>query len=252
MPDQKVLLAGESWQTLEFHIKGFDMFYRGEYQEGADDLRAALSGADVEVDYMPCHIAATEFPESSDAISQYDAVILSDIGYDTLAVPPGSFTGFERKANRLDLLDAYVEAGGSLLMIGGYMSFQGIKGEGGYHKSSVEDILPVTLEPFDDRAERSEGVVPEVLDPGHAITSNLAEEWPHFLGYNQVTPDDDAEVLVEINDDPLLVVGDYGDGRTAAFTSDCAPHWGPPAFTEWDHYPDLWANIVTWLAGGDE
>jgi uncharacterized membrane protein len=251
MEGKKVLLTGESWQTLELHIKGFDMFYRGEYEEGADDLRTALSGAGIEVDYMPCHMAPNEFPESSNTIGQYDTVILSDVGYNTLAVPTKSFTEFKRTPNRLDLLDAYVEAGGSLLMIGGYMSFQGIKGEGGYHKSTVEDILPVTMEPFDDRVECSEGVVPEVIDSDHAITEDLSEEWPYFLGYNQVTPDEDSKALVEVNADPLLVVGDHGDGRVAAFTSDCAPHWGPPAFTEWEQYSDLWTNIITWLVDGD-
>jgi uncharacterized membrane protein len=32
------------------------------------------------------------------------------------------------------------------------------------------------------------------------------------------------------------------------FTSDCAPHWGPPEFMDWPGYAPLWVNLVTWLA----
>lgn len=248
MANHKVLFVGESWQTLELHIKGFDMFHRAEYEEGGDHLREALAAENIEVDYMPSHLAADDFPESSEAISQYDVVLLSDIGYNTLAIPPNTFNQFKRRPNRLELLASYVEAGGSMLMIGGYMSFQGIKCQGGYRNTPIEEILPVSLNSFDDRVERSEGVIPELTTKEHQITSDLPTEWPHFLGYNQVTPDEDGEILAEINDDPLLVVGEYGQGRTAAFTSDCAPHWGSPAFVDWEDYSTLWTNIVTWLA----
>ena len=249
MPDHKVLLAGESWRTVETHVKGFDMFQRGVYEEGADHLREALSKKDIEVEYLPCHEAGSDFPDTKESIEVYDAIILSDIGYSTLAIPPITFDKFERRPNRLELIQEYVEEGGGFLMIGGYMSFQGIKGEGGYKKTPIEEILPVSLEPFDDRVERSEGAVPEHTDPDHPITSDLPAEWPHLLGYNRVTTDNEGKELLSINEDPLLVTGEYGKGRCAAFTSDCAPHWGSPAFTDWDHYPTLWANLASWLSG---
>jgi uncharacterized membrane protein len=47
----------------------------------------------------------------------------------------------------------------------------------------------------------------------------------------------------------LLVVGEYGKGRTAAFTSDCSPHWVSPEFVEWEGYGELWHRLVSWLAG---
>jgi uncharacterized membrane protein len=36
--------------------------------------------------------------------------------------------------------------------------------------------------------------------------------------------------------DPLVACGRYHAGRSAVFTSDCAPHWAPPAFMEWPGY----------------
>ena len=47
--------------------------------------------------------------------------------------------------------------------------------------------------------------------------------------------------------DPLLAVGRHGAGRGAAFASDCAPHWCPPAFMAWPGYDPLWGNVVRWL-----
>jgi uncharacterized membrane protein len=46
-----------------------------------------------------------------------------------------------------------------------------------------------------------------------------------------------------------LVVGEYGRGRTAAFASDCAPHWAPPEFVEWPDYAELWSSIILWAGG---
>jgi len=38
-------------------------------------------------------------------------------------------------------------------------------------------------------------------------------------------------------------------GRTAAFASDCSPHWAPTGFTTWEYYPRFWDQLVRWLAG---
>jgi uncharacterized membrane protein len=54
---------------------------------------------------------------------------------------------------------------------------------------------------------------------------------------------------VRCGDDPLLVCGSYYAGRSAVFTSDCAPHWAPPEFLDWPGYRALWPNLICWLAG---
>ena len=35
--------------------------------------------------------------------------------------------------------------------------------------------------------------------------------------------------------------------RSAAFASDCAPHWGPEGFVTWRHYGTFWNNLVRWM-----
>jgi uncharacterized membrane protein len=49
--------------------------------------------------------------------------------------------------------------------------------------------------------------------------------------------------------DPLVACTPYDRGRSAVFTSDCAPHWAPPEFLDWPGYQVLWPNLIRWLAG---
>jgi uncharacterized membrane protein len=113
----------------------------------------------------------------------------------------------------------------------------------------IEAALPVTISPHDDRAERPEGVLPAVVEPGHPVLDGVPEDWPALLGYNRLTGKSAAQVLVRCDADPLLVVGRHGDGRSAAFASDCAPHWCPPPFMAWPGYNLLWGNLLRWLCG---
>jgi uncharacterized membrane protein len=69
-----------------------------------------------------------------------------------------------------------------------------------------------------------------------------------FLGYNRFSAHPDADVLLQMGPDPFLVVWEYGEGRSAAFASDCGPHWGPPAYLNWEHHDRFWAQFVGWLA----
>jgi uncharacterized membrane protein len=63
-----------------------------------------------------------------------------------------------------------------------------------------------------------------------------------------VTVRPQAQVLAVCGEDPLLACWDYHAGRGAVFTSDCAPHWAPPAFLAWPGYAALWPALVRWLS----
>ncbi len=245
---KKVLIAGESWVTHSIHTKGFDSFTTTEYNEGVRWLKAALEGGGWDVTFLPNHLASREFPLTAEALAAYDVVMLSDIGANTLLLHPDTFVRSVPLPNRLHSIRDYVLGGGGLVMIGGYLTFQGIEAKGKWAGSPVEDVLPVTLSHHDDRVESPQGVVPKVGDPGHQITKGLAAEWPALLGYNEVVAKPDAEVLVRVGGDPLVAVGDFGKGRSVAFTSDCGPHWAPPPFCDWTGYAPLWNNIANWVS----
>jgi uncharacterized membrane protein len=246
MPEsRRVLLAGESWVSTTTHVKGFDSFTTSTYAEGADDLRAALAAGGFEVDFLPNHVAPTRFPSSAAELAAYGWVILSDIGTNTLLLAPSTWERGESTPNRLELLREYVQAGGGLIMVGGYLTFQGIEGKGRWAGSAVEDVLPVTLQTVDDRVERPEGIAPRVV-AGHEIVAGLGVTWPDVLGYNRVTARPDAQVLATVGDDVLLACREIGSGRTVAYTTDCGPHWCPPPFVAWEGYARLWQQMVRW------
>jgi uncharacterized membrane protein len=242
-----VLIAGESWITHSIHIKGFDTFTQSGYAEGVGFLRDALLAAGHEVTFLPNHLANAAFPTSADALRAFDVVMLSDIGANTLLLHPDTFNHSKPMANRLHLIRDYVRDGGALVMIGGYLTFQGIDAKGRYAGTAVEEALPVALLPQDDRVEAPQGARPMVLKPEHPVMAGLDGEWPSVLGYNRVVPKSGAELLATADEDPLVVVWPFGRGRSMAFTTDCGPHWAPPPFVEWPGYARFWSNAVAWL-----
>lgn len=55
---------------------------------GADPLVEALEDSPFELTYMPAHDCAAKFPLTLEALQTYDAVILSDLGANTLLLHP--------------------------------------------------------------------------------------------------------------------------------------------------------------------
>lgn len=255
MTRTRVLLAGESWVSATTHYKGFDQFGSVTFHLGAEPLVEALRDSTFDLRYMPAHEAATAFPTTLEELSSYGAVILSDLGANTLLLHPDVWLKGRTVPNRLKLLREYVAQGGGLMMIGGYFSFQGINGAARWHKTPVEEVLPVTCLPYDDRIEVPEGFRAELIDTAHPILEGLNGEWPVLLGLNETVlkPHPDIRLLArapeETGGHPLLATGTHGRGRTLAWTSDIGPHWLPESFVAWDGYARLWRQALAWVTG---
>src|SRR6476620_7225406 len=174
MARKKVLLAGESWVSTATHIKGFDQFPTVTYHTGSDELLKAMAASPYDITFMPAHQAQRDFPQTVEGLKAYDAVILSDLGSNTLLLHPDTWIHSKRTPNRLKAIRDYVREGGALMMFGGYYSFQGINGGARYHKTPVEEVLPVTCLPVDDRVEVPEGFEPVVTGPkDHPILESV-------------------------------------------------------------------------------
>jgi uncharacterized membrane protein len=245
---KKVLIAGESWTSFTTHVKGVDTFCTSIYEEGVAFLRAAIEKAGYDVVYVPNHYAQNNLPFTAEEYGQYAAVILSDIGSNTLLLPTATFAKSEVRPNRCAAIRDYVKNGGALVMIGGYMSFTGIDGTARYGSTPIAEVLPVTCLDHDDRAEHCEGVSGVVVKAGHPLVKGIDGDWPVLLGYNRTVAKSGCEVVATIDGDPLIAAGSFGKGKSAVFTSDCSPHWAPPDFVNWKHYNKIWANMLAYIA----
>ncbi len=212
---KKILLVGESWTSTSTHVKGFDQFATATWHTGATDFLAALADSPYAITYMPAHAAATDFPLTLEALQEWDAIILSDIGANTLLLHPDTWLKSRRTANRLTLLHDYVAGGGALMMIGGYYSFQGINGGARYRHTEVEKVLPVRCLAWDDRIETPEGCYAEVTE-SHPLFNDIPGEWPWLLGYNEVEMHPEGKLLTTVagTGHPLLAVREYQQGRS--------------------------------------
>ena len=133
-----------------------------------------------------------------------------------------------------------VRGGSGLLMIGGWESFFGRLGE--YQGSPLAEVLPVVMQDRDDRRNCPQTcVVWQAAD--HPLLAGLPWDRPPSIGgFNALEPKPGAAGLLSAREfevrrtgdsleftrraeSPLLVVGQYGRGRTAALATDVAPHW---------------------------
>jgi uncharacterized membrane protein len=254
---RKVLLAGESWISVANHYKGFDHFSSTTFHLGAEPFVAELERfGDFDVTYMKAHEVPDGFPFERADLDGYDAIILSDIGANSFLLPGKVWLHGKPMPNRLKLIRDWTADGGGLMMVGGYLTFQGIDGRARWHGTPVEAALPVTCLPHDDRIEVPEGFAAEIVQPGHPILEGVGADWPILLGANEIVARADAELIARLPEGlgghPLLVAGRHGAGRTLAWASDIGPHWLPDAFSAWEGAGTLWRNMLKWLTNGAE
>lgn len=211
-------------------------------------LAGLLTNWKWEFDYVPSHRPLS----AALAKKQRDLFVFSDY--------PA-----ERVPNELaDRIVAQVDAGAGLLMIGGWESFHGLGGN--WDQSPIAAALPVMLRNSDDRVNSDQAWFVDVVKKGHPTIAGLpwTKRPPLVGGFNRIVPRWDAEVILDVTrlevtrsrfdfeatfaeSSPLLIVGRQGEGRTAAFASDVAPHWIGP-MVDWGPGP----KRVTGRAAGAE
>jgi len=247
----KVLFAGEGIFIDTNIFKGWDKFHICEYVEHGHYFLNALKNNDMDVDYIPTQRVAEEFPFTLEELKKYDVIALSDVGSNSLLMCDRTRKGI-KTPNRLKLIEEYVSQGGGFIMWGGYLSFTGLAGKAFYKDTPIEKLLPVNLMSTDDRRETPEGFLPVIDEKDYPIFKGMPEKWEGwFLSYNRLIPKKEAKVLAHIKEydnDPFLVVWDYGKGRALASAVDCAHHGAAPSFLNWKYTSTYFANAVKWCA----
>ena len=251
-----VLLAGETFAATTSVAVGGDVLTSATTTNGATAFNAALAAAGIVVTQIGGDRCAAEFPDSLDALAGYAAVVISDVGALTLLVTPDARAG-RVGVNRLEVLKAYVEGGGGLILAGGYMGFQGMFGTARFYDTPVEDVLPIRCLPHCDGMEVPQGLEATILDASHPVFAGIEGPWPPILGMNKLDfrRDGSSRLLARCRyrgtDWPLLALRNYGRGRTVAWATDIGPHWLSQDFLGWQHYGRLMANIIRWVTGDE-
>ncbi len=187
-------------------------------------------------------------------IGRYDAFIIGDL--DASLLTPAS----------VKLLAEQVAQGKGLIMIGGEASF----GWGHYRGTSLEKALPIVMDPIEgtqlgpealDRFYR-DGPVPLVLADPHSIT-RLAPAAENDAAWKKLTPLNSVHkfagvkqtpgvrVLLETAEqEPVLVSGEFGEGRVLAFGTDSTWLWQMHGFEK--EHKRFWRQVILWLVKRDD
>ena len=132
------------------------------------------------------------------------------------------------------------------MFLGGWLSFTGEMGKGGWNRTRLREILPVRCLDYEDLIESTEGFTAQLLPAGEGwFGGDSFDSFAPILGYNQVKPRAGCETLVAVkdSDDPLVCVGRFGRGKTLAYMSDPAPHWGCN-LVHWAGYAQFWLDCL--------
>ncbi len=251
--DWAVLMGPQFAESpFNYEMKGIDIFNYGKW------LKAALeSSGEHEVASVPSWDFYKLGPgEYEKILEEYDVFIFSDIEAKNFHLAPSFFdraklgSGILTFPDRTRLTAEAIRNGKSAMFLGGWLSFSGEIGKGGWGRTKLQEVLPVYCMSGDDLVESTEGfyAYANVNLPRSPIDTIKFSSMPPILGYNQTTPKENADVHLYIkgSNHPLLVTAQMGKGKTLAYTSDPAPHWGCN-FVYWEHYNAFWLNCVKFL-----
>jgi uncharacterized membrane protein len=233
--------------------KGLDIFYYGRW------LKAALeSTGEHQVEDVPTWDFYKLGPgEYEEVLDRYDVIIFSDVEAKNFQLAPSFFererfgTGILAYPDRVRLTVEAVHAGKRMMFLGGWLSFTGEMGKGGWNRTRLREILPVSCLDYEDLVESTEGFTAEVSSAGQDAFEGLDfDTFPPILGYNKTLPREKNSVLLTVKEtgDPLVAVGTFGQGKVLCYMSDPAPHWGCN-FVFWDQYPAFWRRCLKWVLG---
>jgi uncharacterized membrane protein len=252
--DWAVMLGPVFAETpFNYAFKGTDIFNYGKW------LKEAIESTGR---HQVASVPAWEFyrlppGRYEEILQEYDVVVFSDVEAKNFQLDPSFFdrSRFGKQPltfpDRVRLTVDALHRGTHMMFLGGWLSFNGEMGKGGWGRTQLREILPVECLPYEDLRESTEGFRGQAVAGDHPILQGIdLGGMPPILGYNIVRPRPECEVIAAWagTADPMFAAGRFGKGRSLAYTSDPAPHWGCN-FVYWDQYAKLWTNAVDWLVG---
>jgi len=191
----------------------------------------------------------------SDYLNSFDLVIFQNFRFESFI-----------DKTLLNNIKTYVQEGGAFLMIGGELSFQG----GGYDRTPIEDILPVTMQKA-GKNYSSEEFKPVVekklqrhpilrLEKKEVLNLKTWQSLPSLNGLNLgLTAKPKAHVLfgykMKAGRVPVLATLKTGKGRTAVLATDSSWNWNFRRVGEGGSgrsYARFWNNVIDWITNAPE
>jgi hypothetical protein len=172
------------------------------------------------------------FPVSYEEILSYDIIILQS-SINCLG------------EIREEMIKDFVEAGGCLLIFGGYFSY----GKSDVRKGSLSSILPFKItSPFDLKNSKERINFKESFP-----FKELFKDYSPYIFWFHKVEIDKGEILLEIEGEPLLIEKKYGKGKILCFTGTFLgnkegkqiPLW------EWQNYKEFIKKLVNYGTGGN-
>ena len=138
-----------------------------------------------------------------------------------------------------------VRGGKAMMFLGGWYSFTGEIGKGGWGRTQLREILPVECLETEDLVESTEGFgMAATAGPPAPLEDRLCAH-PADPRVQQDAPSPRWQCPGEVARDrrPAARVRAFGKGRVLAYTSDPAPHWGCN-FVYADQYNAFWRRCL--------
>lgn len=244
LPDSKLLTARglAGWprgQALVPHDGLRVWFGDGLYAEHfklAEALKALKGATVVEAShyvYREKRGFNGPFWKSPQDLASYDLVVLANVDLKTLPL------------EARDWLRGFVEAGGSLWLMGGPYGL----GRGCWHECDLlEPLLPATLHNYDLRHAGVGKPLPLTAAAGGLLGGGWTEA-PMTLWLHEIEPKRGAQVQLKAGDRPALVTGTYGKGKVALLAlaplgeepADVLPWW------KWAGWSKVTEQTAGWL-----
>ncbi len=244
------VLTGPVFAESPFNYahKGIDIFNYGKW------LKEALESTGAhEVNSVPSWDFYKLGPgEYEKILADYDLLIFSDVEAKLFQLAPGFFDRqkFGKEVltfpDRIRLTIEAIRSGKPAMFLGGWLSFTGEMGKGGWGRTRLREVLPVGCLDYEDLIESTEGYKAVLHEDWIKEFKNIDfGSMPPILGYNKTLSRDGFEDILTVQEtgDPLLSSGQIGKGHVLAYMSDPAPHWGCN-FVFWDHYQGFWLKCV--------
>ncbi len=245
------VLTGPVFAETPFHHspKGLEVFNYGIW------LKDAL---EKDPEYKVNSVSAWDFynqlgpGDYERLLTEYDLLIYSDVDAKLFQLSPKFFdrSKFGKEIltfpDRIRLTVEHIHAGGRAMFLGGWYSFNGELGKGGWGRTKLADILPVKCLDIEDLIETTEGFSMEITEEGKRLCPGLdLKGCPPILGYNKTIPLEGSQVIATFREtgDPAIVLKTFGKGKVLVYTSDPCPHWGCN-IVFWDGYASFWQTLA--------